>query len=122
MVAIMPRCRVSPVVEPRCGVKTTFPHLGTAARLLTEILVCPCLTVGKELAGRVGERLRAEGFLDPQRLVPLRHALGAGEAADLELGNAPADREVHDRDVLGLARACRYDRAVARLARGIPAG
>ena len=64
----------------------------------------------------------AERLLDAQALVPLRHALGAREAADLELGNAPADREVHDGHVLGLARAGRDDRAVARFTRRLPAG
>src|SRR5687767_5873081 len=70
---------------------------------------------------REGQRLGAERLLDAQRLVPFRHALGAGEAADLELRHAPADREVDDRRVLGLARAGRDDGAVAGFARGVPA-
>jgi hypothetical protein len=60
-------------------------------------------------------RARAEALLDAQRLVPLRHALAARERADLELAGAPADREVDDRRVLGLAgarrRRCRRSRA-----------
>ena len=51
----------------------------------------------------------AERLLDPQRLVPLRHALAAGERADLELADAPADREMDDGGVLGLARTRRDD-------------
>ena len=57
-----------------------------------------------------------KSLLDAQDLVPFRHALGSGERADLELLYAPSDREMHDRDVLGLARTRRDDRAPARLA------
>ena len=71
--------------------------------------------------GRAGEaRPRAQPFLDAQRLVPLRHALAAGERADLELADAPADRQVDDGRVLGLARARRDDAGIAH-ARAPPA-
>jgi hypothetical protein len=50
-------------------------------------------------------RLRAERFLDAQRLVPFRHPFRARERADLELSGAPADRQMNDRRILGLARA-----------------
>ena len=62
----------------------------------------------------------AQRLLDAQRLVPLRHALAAREAADLELADAPADREMHDRRVLGLARAGRDDAGEAGLLRRLP--
>src|SRR3546814_7172474 len=55
----------------------------------------------------------AHRFLDPQHLVPLRHAFGAREAADLELARVPAGREVRDGDILALARTRRADRAPA---------
>ena len=58
-------------------------------------------------------RLRAERFLDAQSLVPFRHPFGARERTDLELSGAPADREMNDRHVLGLARTRRDDRAEA---------
>src|SRR5207248_4724716 len=48
----------------------------------------------EELAGWEGQRLGAERFLDAQALVPFRHPLGAREAADLELADAPADGEM----------------------------
>src|SRR2546428_11277330 len=76
----------------------------------------------EELARGERERLGAERFLDAQAFVPFRHALGAREAADLELADAPADGEVHDGDVFGLARARGDDRAGARITRGVPAG
>jgi hypothetical protein len=43
-------------------------------------------------AGKV--RAGAQGLFDAQRLVPLRHALGARDRTDLELKRAPADREM----------------------------
>ena len=71
-------------------------------------------------------RLRAQGLFDAQRFVPLRHALAAGERADLELARVPAHREVHDGHVLGLARARRHDGAepgaLARVQRGARLG
>src|SRR5258708_2386603 len=76
----------------------------------------------KEFAGGEGQGLRAKRFLDAQAFVPFRHALGAREAADLELAHAPAHREVHDGDIFRFARARRDDGAVAGLARGVPAG
>src|ERR1019366_10507854 len=49
-------------------------------------------------------------LLDPERLIPFRHALGTRERTNLELKHAPANCEVDDRHVLGLARARRDDR------------
>src|SRR5678815_3495168 len=100
-----PRCRVVgflPSAPAGCGAATTFPKPANRygpPSFFSGNVVCAGLSVGKELAGRVGQRLRAEGLLDAQPLVPLRHALRAREAAHLELGNPPADREVHDRYV-----------------------
>src|SRR5215218_1951393 len=54
-----------------------------------------------------------ERLLDAQHLVPFRHPLGAGEGADLELAGVPADRQVGDRHVLGLAGPGRDDRGEA---------
>src|SRR3546814_6889756 len=64
-----------------------------------------------DLARELG--VGAHRFLDPQHLVPLRHAFGAREAADLELARVPAGREVRDGDILALARTRRDDRAPA---------
>ena len=61
-------------------------------------------------------------LLDAQGLVPLRHALRARERADLELAGVPADREMDDRDVLGLAGARRDDRAEAGRSAGVERG
>src|SRR3546814_17460012 len=61
-------------------------------------------------------------LLDAQRLVPLRHAFGTGEGADLELRHAPADGEMDDRHVLGLARPGGPHAAVAGRLRGVPGG
>src|SRR5207249_11923615 len=94
------------------------PPLRTSA---VAMVVCPRLSL-EELARGVGERLAAERALDAQALVPFRHALGAREAAHLELRHAPADGEVDDRHVLGLARARRDDRPVAHRTGGLPAG
>src|SRR5512146_1076668 len=80
------------------------------------------LRAPEQALGRIKQLLAAERLFDAQPLVPLRHALGAREAAHFQLRHAPAHREVHDRDVLGLARARRDDGAVAELARGVPAG
>src|SRR3546814_3636261 len=55
--------------------------------------------------------MAAHRFLDPQHLVPLRHAFGAGKAADLQLSGVPAGREMRDGDILALARTRRDDHA-----------
>ena len=57
-------------------------------------------------------------LFDPERLIPLRHALGARKRANLELKHAPADSKVDDRNVLGLARARGEDCAPMDSARG----
>ena len=54
-----------------------------------------------------GERRVRMLGLDPQQPVPFRRALGARRGADLELPCPPADREVGEPAVLGLARAGR---------------
>ena len=54
-------------------------------------------------------RVSAERLGDPEPLVPLGHALGAGEGADLQHLRPPADGKVRHRHVLGLARASRDD-------------
>src|SRR5262249_41861666 len=61
-----------------------------------------------------------QGLLEADGLVPLGHAFGAGEGADLELAGRPADREMDDGHVLGLARAGRDDAGPAGRARGVP--
>ena len=67
-------------------------------------------------------RLGAEVLFDPQHLIPFRHALGAGERANLQLAGVPADREMSDGDVLGFARARRNDRAEPGPAAGFAGG
>ena len=47
----------------------------------------------------------AERFLDAQRLVPFRRALGTRARADLQLTGGPSDGKVHNRDVLSFAGA-----------------
>src|SRR3546814_20877380 len=66
-----------------------------------------------DLKGREARKLSmaAHRFLDPQHLVPLRHAFGAGKAADLQLSGVPAGREMRDGDILALARTRRDDHA-----------
>src|SRR5215211_6804508 len=49
--------------------------------------------------------VRAQGLLDPQQLVVLRHAVRARGRAGLDLAAAGGDGEVRDRRVLRLARA-----------------
>src|SRR5436190_14602893 len=71
------------------------------------------LSLLEQFARGKGQCLRAERFLDAQPFVPLRHALGAREAADLELADAPADCHVHDRYILGFAGPRGNDRAIA---------
>src|ERR687886_2677272 len=58
----------------------------------------------------------AQGLLDAQQLVVLGHAVRARRRAGLDLAAARGHREVGDRRVLGLARAMRHHRRVARLA------
>ena len=65
-------------------------------------------------------RTCTEGFLYAESLVPFCHALAAGEAADLELADAPADGEVDDGDVFGLAGPCRDDAGETCLLGGLP--
>src|ERR1700716_3284726 len=60
----------------------------------------------------------AQLLLDAQQLVVLRHALGAGGRAGLDLPARSRHRQVRDRHVLGLARAMADDGAVAALSRG----
>src|SRR5919199_2953407 len=67
--------------------------------------VAPDLSRFEELARGEGKRLGAERLLDAQRLVPFRHALGAREAADLELRHTPAHRKMDDGDVFAFSRA-----------------
>src|SRR4051794_22970315 len=62
-------------------------------------------------------RLGAERLFDAQQLVVLGHAVRARRRPGLDLGAARGDREVGDGLVLGLARAVRHRRRVARLAR-----
>src|SRR5207237_6701794 len=68
-------------------------------------------------AGKAGAR--PERLLDAQRLVPFGHPLRAGERADLELPDAPADRQMDDRHILTFARAGRDDRIPASGARRV---
>ena len=58
----------------------------------------------------------AELLLDPQQLVVLRDAIGAGGRAGLDLAGVGGDGEVGDRRVLGLAGAVRDDGGVAGVA------
>src|SRR4029453_3335457 len=59
-----------------------------------------CLS-GEAERGAPGEtRLPPKYFLDAQTLVPLRHAFGARERADLELAGVPADGQMRDGYVL----------------------
>src|SRR4051812_32356563 len=67
-------------------------------------------------APRVG-RVAAELLLDAQELVVLGDAIGARRRARLDLTAARRDREVGDRDVLGLPRAVGHDGRVAGLTR-----
>src|SRR4051812_18177345 len=55
----------------------------------------------------------AQVFLDPQQLVVLRHAIGAGQRAGLDLQRVRPDGQVGDGGVLRLSRAMRDDGAVA---------
>src|SRR5512139_2612131 len=91
-------------------------------RLLEHGLAALHHSAPEQLPCGIGERLGAERFLDAQSLVPLRHALGAREAADLELRHAPAHGQVHDGNILGLAGARRDDGAHAFVLCGAPAG
>ncbi len=56
----------------------------------------PAAPPWKSAARRQGAALVAQLVGDAQALVPLRHALGARERADLQLLHAPADGQVHD--------------------------
>ena len=68
-------------------------------------------TRSRDLPGR--ELARRMLGLDAQQPVPLGRALGALRRADLDLPAAPADGEIGEPGVLGVARARRDDRRVA---------
>ncbi len=65
-------------------------------------------------------RPSTQRLLHPQRLVPLRHTLTACERTDLQLPDAPAHCQMHDRHVLRLARPGRDDAGKACLLRRLP--
>src|SRR5215210_1393439 len=67
-------------------------------------------------AARVDARL-AEGLLDAQELVVLRHAVRAGGRAGLDLPGAHCNGKIRDRRVLGLPAAVAYHRRVPGLVR-----
>src|SRR3954451_2013881 len=55
----------------------------------------------------------AQLLLDPEELVVLRHALGAGRRTGLDLTAVRGDRQVGDRGVLGLPGAMAHHAPVA---------
>src|SRR5574340_204111 len=88
--------------------------------------VSPCLRIratnrvalrsaalAERIASRVARRV-AEFFLDAQQLVVLRHAIGTRQRAGLDLARIGGHRQIGNRGVLGLARAVRNHRRIAR--------
>ncbi len=76
-----------------------------------------CINAGYRAAERGPTRIHrfvTELLLDPQELVVLRDAIGARRRPGLDLPGVHGDGEVGDGRVLGLARAVRDDRRVAR--------
>src|SRR6478736_2274797 len=61
----------------------------------------------------------AQLFLDPQKLIVFRDALASSGRAALDLTGVRGDDEVGDRGVLGLTRAVREHRGVARAVRHV---
>ena len=61
----------------------------------------------------------AELLLDADQLVVFRQPVGAGQRAGLDLTAIGGDRQIGDGRVLGLARAVRHHRGVARPVRDL---
>src|SRR5665213_987083 len=95
-------------LRERCGTAATANGFASARR-------APASAAKYRPAGEA--RPLAEGLLDPQKLVVLGDALAAGRRPGLDLSRAGRDREIGDRDVLGLARTVRHNGGVAGGAR-----
>ncbi|MGY2844264.1 hypothetical protein ACVMDN_001518 [Bradyrhizobium sp. USDA 4510] len=94
-------------VEPGWGVAVdAAPAAACGARA---VLVREDAASSAPLPPRSTDHLRAERFLDPENLVPFRHALGSRERSDFQLTGVPSDGEVRNREVLRLPRARRDD-------------
>ena len=126
-----PTCASSPIASPRCRPMSRAPRRARDSRSSRTSCWLSRTRFGSERRdSSARHQLRASAARPAKRalapsassmrsaFVPFRHALGARERADLELAGVPADREMHDRDVLGFAGARRDDRAEARGATG----